>query len=54
MIYSDNPFAESVKIADYLREHTSRDDTIAVLGSEPEIYFMRSGIRRPDIFILTA
>jgi hypothetical protein len=39
LIYSDNPFAESVKIADYLREHTSRDDTIAVLGSEPEIYF---------------
>jgi 4-amino-4-deoxy-L-arabinose transferase-like glycosyltransferase len=39
MIYSDNPFAESVKIADYLREHTSRDDSIAVLGSEPEIYF---------------
>jgi hypothetical protein len=39
MIYSDNPFAESVKIADYLREHTSRDDAIAVLGSEPEIYF---------------
>jgi len=39
MIYSDNPFVESVKIADYLREHTSRDDTIAVLGSEPEIYF---------------
>ena len=39
MIYSDNPFAESVKIADYLREHTSPDDTIAVLGSEPEIYF---------------
>jgi hypothetical protein len=39
MIYSDNPFAESVKIADYLRDHTSSDDTIAVLGSEPEIYF---------------
>jgi hypothetical protein len=39
MIYSDNPFAESVKIADYLRDHTSPDDTIAVLGSEPEIYF---------------
>jgi hypothetical protein len=39
MLYPDNPFAESVKIADYLREHTSRDDTIAVLGSEPEIYF---------------
>jgi hypothetical protein len=39
MLYSENPFVESVKIADYLREHTSRDDTIAVLGSEPEIYF---------------
>jgi hypothetical protein len=39
MLYSENPFAESVKIANYLREHTSRDDTIAVLGSEPEIYF---------------
>jgi hypothetical protein len=39
MIYGPNPFAESVRIADYLREHTSRDDTIAVLGSEPEIYF---------------
>ena len=39
MIYSDNPFAESVKIADYLRDHTRPDDIIAVLGSEPEIYF---------------
>jgi len=39
VIYSDNPFAESVKIADYLRDHSSSDDTIAVLGSEPEIYF---------------
>ena len=39
MIYPDSPFAESVKIADYLRDHTSPDDTIAVLGSEPEIYF---------------
>ena len=39
MIYSDSPFAESIKIGQYLREHTNRDDTIAVLGSEPEIYF---------------
>jgi Dolichyl-phosphate-mannose-protein mannosyltransferase len=39
VIYSDNPFAESVKIADYLREHSSSDDTIAVMGSEPQIYF---------------
>jgi hypothetical protein len=39
MMYSDNPFAEAVKIAAYLREHTNPDDTIAVLGSEPEICF---------------
>src|SRR5947208_15586515 len=39
MIYPTNPFAAAVKIAEYLREHTNPDDTIAVLGSEPEIYF---------------
>jgi hypothetical protein len=39
IIYPQNPFLESVRIADYIREHTEPDDTIAVLGSEPEIYF---------------
>jgi Dolichyl-phosphate-mannose-protein mannosyltransferase len=39
LIYPDNPFLESVRIGTYLREHTEPDDTIAVLGSEPEIYF---------------
>ena len=39
MVYGDSPFPESFRIADYLREHTSPDDKIAVLGSEPEIYF---------------
>jgi hypothetical protein len=39
MIYGESPFPESVRIADYVREHTSADDKIAVLGSEPEIYF---------------
>jgi len=38
-IYADSPFPESVRIGDYLREHTSPDETIAVLGSEPQIYF---------------
>ena len=38
-IYSESPFPESIKIADYLRDHTNGNDTIAVLGSEPEIYF---------------
>ena len=39
MIYPESPFAESTKIAEYLREHTTPSDTIAVLGSEPQIYF---------------
>jgi len=39
MIYPESPFAESIRIAEYLQEHTSPSDTIAVLGSEPQIYF---------------
>jgi Dolichyl-phosphate-mannose-protein mannosyltransferase len=37
--YGSNPFPESVRIADYVRDHSSPSDTIAVFGSEPEIYF---------------
>jgi hypothetical protein len=32
-------FAEAIVVGDYVREHTSDQDRIAVLGSEPEIYF---------------
>ena len=39
LIYGENPFPESVRIAKYVREHTKANDTIAVLGSEPQIYF---------------
>jgi len=39
MIYPESPFEESIRVAEYLREHTSPSDTIAVLGSEPQIYF---------------
>jgi hypothetical protein len=39
IIYGANPFPESVRIAQYFREHTNPSDTIAVLGSEPQIYF---------------
>jgi len=38
-IYPESPFPESLRIAEYVREHTRPDDTIAVLGSEPQIYF---------------
>jgi len=33
------PFPESVRVASYIRDHTTADDLIAVLGSEPQIYF---------------
>jgi hypothetical protein len=39
LIYDGSPFPEAIRIAEYLREHTTPDDKIAVLGSEPEIYF---------------
>ncbi len=39
MIYPESPFAESIRIGEYLRDRTSPSDTIAVLGSEPQIYF---------------
>lgn len=38
-LYGMNPFPESVEIARYIRERTSPDDRIAVVGSEPQIYF---------------
>ena len=38
-IYGTNPFPESLKIGDYIRKHSVEDDRIAVIGSEPQIYF---------------
>lgn len=38
-IYGTNPFNESVDVARYIQAHSSKTDTIAVLGSEPEIPF---------------
>lgn len=39
MTYSVNPFPESLRIAQYIKEHTSPDDCIGILGSEPQILF---------------
>ena len=39
MVNGTNPFPESIKIADFLRSKSTASDTIAVLGSEPQIYF---------------
>jgi hypothetical protein len=38
-VYFSEPFPEAVPIADYIRQHTPEHAKIAVLGSEPEIYF---------------
>ena len=34
-----NPFPESLEIADFIRKRTSPEDRIAILGSEPQIFF---------------
>jgi len=38
-IYGRNPFPESVEIARYIRERTQPGERVAVIGSEPQIYF---------------
>ncbi len=38
-VYSMNPFIESKRIGEYIKNSTSSDDLIAVVGSEPQIYF---------------
>lgn len=38
-VYGDTPFPESPDIARYIERNTKPNDRIAVLGSEPQIYF---------------
>lgn len=37
--YGINPFSEAVEIGRWLNENTEEDEQIAVIGSEPQIYF---------------
>lgn len=39
VIYGGNPFAEAIEIGKYIKEHSGVDAKVAVLGSEPEVYF---------------
>ena len=39
IFHFSNPFTESLEIARYLKLNTSINDRIAVIGSEPQIYF---------------
>ncbi len=38
-IYGSSPFVEAKPVADYIAQNSSENDTIAVIGSEPEILF---------------
>jgi hypothetical protein len=38
-IYGNSPFPEAVEVGRYLASHSAPDARIAVIGSEPEIYF---------------
>ena len=38
-LYGDNPQEESAIVAKYIREHSAKDARVAVVGSEPQIYF---------------
>ena len=37
--YGGNPFPEAIEFGRYIREHSEAGAQVAVLGSEPEIYF---------------
>jgi hypothetical protein len=39
MVNGTNPFPESIKIGEYIRSQSDPAETVAVLGSEPQIYF---------------
>lgn len=39
-VYRENPFPEAIDIAKFIKDRTNEDATIAVIGSEPEIYFL--------------
>ncbi|MFN0050351.1 MAG: ArnT family glycosyltransferase [Cytophagales bacterium] len=38
MIYGTNPFVESLEVAKYIEQNSAKDDKIAILGSEPQIF----------------
>ena len=37
--YGSNPFPESLEIAKFIKQNSQKNDTVAVIGSEPQIYF---------------
>lgn len=39
LIYQDDPFLESLPVAEFIRDHSKADAKVAVIGSEPQLYF---------------
>ncbi len=52
LIFGANPFVESQEIAAYIKQHTDAEDRIAVIGSEPQLYF-HAGRRAATGYIYT-
>jgi len=48
--YGGNPFPESPRVAEFIRANCAATDTVAVIGSEPQIYFY-SGRRAATHYI---
>jgi hypothetical protein len=38
-VYAASAFAGAIPVGDYIRTHSEEGDSVAVLGSEPEIFF---------------
>lgn len=51
-LYGHNPFPEAPQIAEFIRNRSVAGDRIAVIGSEPEIYFY-SGLRSATGYVYT-
>ncbi len=49
-VYGANPFPEAPRIADFIRSRAASGDEVAVIGSEPEIYFY-SGLHSATGFV---
>ncbi len=50
--FGQNPFPESVKIADYIEKNSQPNDSIAILGSEPQIcFYARRHSATPYIYV---
>lgn len=52
ILYGRNPFVQAIPVASYIRDHSQKSSRIAILGSEPEIYFY-SGRHSATSYIYT-